>query len=388
MAVLFFTNGAVFANMVPRYPELKTRLELSNAAFGSVVAAWPLGALLIGLFAGVLVRRWGSARAAPATTIAMAATLVFISVAPSWWALACAMFIAGSLDAIADVCVNAHGLRVERLYRRSILNSLHGVWSIGAVVGGIMGATAAGSRIPLFWHLSTAAVLFTVGALIAARFLLDGPDCAQVSASTAGAGLPHLRLIASVGLLGVVAAMANVIEDVGATWSSVYLSHDLGAGPAMAGTAFIALQATQTVGRLFADRVVTRFGDRAVARGGAVMTGLAMSAALLLPAQVTTVVAFGVVGLGIATLMPATARAADAIPGLPSGTGLTVIGSVDRLALIAAAPLVGAVADALGLRVGLALIPVAAVTVVLLSATLHNRDAETKRHAFPENGRV
>lgn len=385
MAVLFFINGAVFANMVPRYPELKARLELSNAAFGSIVAAWPLGALLIGLFAGVLVRRLGSARAAPATTVAMAATLVFVSVAPSWWALACAMFIAGSLDAIADVCVNTHGLRVERLYRRSILNSLHGVWSIGAVAGGIMGATAAGLRVPLSWHLSAAALLFAVGALIAARFLLGGPDSTEVSAGPTSAGRPHLRLVATVGLLGVVAAMANVIEDIGATWGSVYLRHDLGTGPAMAGAAFIALQAMQTVGRLFADRVVTRFGDRAVARAGAATAGLAMTAALLLPTPVTTVVAFGVAGLGIATLMPATARAADALPGLPSGTGLTVIGSVDRVALIVAAPLVGAIADAHGLRVGLALIPVAAVTVLLLSATLHNRDVETNRHVVQEH---
>jgi fucose permease len=387
VAVLFFSNGAVFANVVPRYPELKARLTLSNAAFGSVVAAWPLGALLVGLIAGVLVSRWGSARVAPATTVVMAATLVFIGVAPSWWALAGALFVAGSLDAIADVAVNAHGLRVERRYRRSILNSLHGVWSIGAVVGGLMGAIAAGLRIPLMWHLPTAAALFTGLALIAARFLLDGPDTTPVPAATTGAGRPHLRLIASVGLLGAVAAMANVIEDAGATWSAVYLRHDLGTGPAVAGAAFIALQAMQTIGRLVADRVVTRFGDRAVARTGAATAGLAMTAALLLPAPVTTVIAFGMVGLGIATLMPASARAADAIPGLPPGTGLTLIGAVDRLALIAAAPLIGVVADAYGLRVGLALIPVAAVTVVLLAATLHNRDMGPKRHPVQEQAR-
>jgi MFS family permease len=387
VAVLFFTNGAVFANVVPRYPELKARLTLSNAAFGSVIAAWPLGALLVGLIAGVLVSRWGSARTAPATTVLMAATLVFIGVAPSWWALACALFVAGALDAIADVAVNAHGLQVERRYRRSILNSLHGVWSIGAVVGGLMGTIAAGLRIPLAWHLPTAAALFTSLALIAARFLLDEPDTTPVPAATAGAGRPHLRLIASIGLLGAVAAMANIIEDAGATWSAVYLRNDLGTGPAVAGAAFIALQAMQTIGRLVADRVVVRFGDRAVARTGAATAGLAMTAALLLPTPATTVIAFGMVGLGIATLMPASARAADAIPGLPPGTGLALIGAVDRLALITAAPLIGAVADAHGLRVGLALIPLAAVTVVLLAATLHNRDIGPKRHPAQEQCR-
>jgi MFS family permease len=373
-ATLFFVNGAVFANVVPRYPELKDRLELSATAFGSVVAALPLGALLVGLVAGALVSRWGSARVATTATVVMAANLVVIGIAPSWWALACALFVAGSLDSIADVAVNAHGLRVERLYQRSILNSLHGVWSIGAVVGGLMGVAAAGLRVPLPWHLSMAAVLFAGVALAVARFLLGGPDpTTRTPATATGAGRPRLRLVASIGLLGVVAAMANMIEDVGATWSAVYLRENLGAGPAMAGTAFIALQALQTIGRLFADRVVTRFGDRLVARAGATTAGLAMTLALTFPAPVTTVIAFGVVGLGIATLMPASARAADAIPGLPPGMGLTLIGSVDRLALIASAPLIGAVADAYGLRVGLALIPVAAAAVVVLAAILHNR---------------
>lgn len=67
----------------------------------------------------------------------------------------------------------------------------------------------------------------------------------------------------------------------------------------MAGAAFIALQVMQTIGRLVADRVVARFGGRAVARTRAATAGLAMTAALLLPAPATTVIAFGVVGLGI-----------------------------------------------------------------------------------------
>jgi cyanate permease len=78
VAVLFFTNGALFANVIPRYPELKAELGLSNAALGSAVAAYGLGALAVGMVAGVLVSRWGSARVAPVTTVAIAANLVGI----------------------------------------------------------------------------------------------------------------------------------------------------------------------------------------------------------------------------------------------------------------------------------------------------------------------
>ncbi len=378
VAALFFTNGALFANVIPRYPELKADLGLSNAAFGSAVAAYGLGALVLGLISGVLVSRWGSARVAPAVVVGAAANLVLLAVVPSWLALAAVLFVAGSLDAIADVAENAHGLRVERLYGRSILNSLHGVWSIGAVVGGSMGAVAAGLGLPLAWHLAIAAALFATLAVAASRFLLPGPDDAE---RTADPGLGRLRqsgrlhVARTVVVLGVVAAMAQLMEDSTATWGAVYLRDDLDAAAAVAGLAFIALQTTQTFARLFGDRVVTRYGDRAVSRAGAALAGTAIAGALAAPATATTVLAFAIVGLGIGTIIPASMRAADDLPGFAPGVGLTFVGTVDRVAMLAAPPLIGVVADAYSLRTGLLLMPLAAVLIVILARALPARIA-------------
>jgi MFS family permease len=375
VAILFFVNGALFANVVPRYPDLKAGLELSNAAFGFAVAAYGAGALVVGLMAGVLVSRWGSARVARASTVGIAGNLVLLAVAPSWSTLAAALFIAGSLDAIADVAGNVHGLRVERLYRRSILNSLHGMWSIGAVVGGTMGAAAAGLGLPLVWHLSIAAAVFATLAVSASRFLLPGHDDTERTATDALAvgRLPRMgrvRIAGSVMALGLIAALAQVMEDSSATWGAVYLREDLGAAAAVSGLAFVALQASQIVGRLIGDRVVTRHGDRAVARMGASIGGIAMAGALAVPAPVTTVLAFGVVGLGIGTLIPASMRAADDIPGLPRGVGLTLVGSVDRIAILVSPALIGIMADAFSLRAALIVVPLAAALLFLLAPAL------------------
>ena len=51
-AALFLTNGALFANLLPRYPEIKTDLQLSNAVYGAAIAAFSGGALVAGLTAG------------------------------------------------------------------------------------------------------------------------------------------------------------------------------------------------------------------------------------------------------------------------------------------------------------------------------------------------
>lgn len=373
VGALFFTNGALFANLVPRYPDLKAQLGLSNAAFGSAIAAYGLGALVLGLGAGALVARYGSARTAVVGAVLVAADLVLIGAAPSWGLLVAVLLVAGALDAIADVATNAHALRVERRYSRSILNSLHAVWSIGAVTGAAMGSLAAQLDVALVWHLGVVAVIFAVVALAAARLLLPGPDAVERPVSehaVARALRGHAALARTLLVLGTVAAMGQLVEDAGATWGAVYLRGELGASAALGGAAFIALQGAQTIGRLLGDRAVTRFGDRAVARAGALLGGSAMAAALAAPSPAGTIVAFGVVGLGIGTLIPASMRAADALPGLRPGVGLTVVGTVIRLSLLLSPPIVGVVADAASLRVGLLVVPLAAVVVLVLASAL------------------
>jgi MFS family permease len=170
--------------------------------------------------------------------------------------------------------------------------------------------------------------------------------------------------------LGLIAAMAQAMEDTGATWSAVYLREDLGAAAGIAGLGFIALQAMQTVGRLIGDRLVTRYGDRAVARAGAGTAGVAMALALAVPTPVSTIVAFGAVGLGIGTLIPASLRAVNGLAGLPAGVGLMLVGTIERIAILVAPAVIGVAADVISLRVGLLAIPLAALVVLALSHTL------------------
>ncbi len=382
VAGLFLINGALFAGVVPRYPEIAANLRLSNAAFGAAVAGYGLGALVVGLASGFVVARWGSARVALVTTVLVAANLVLVGLAPSWGALAVVLTVAGGLDSLADVAENVHALRVERLYGRSILVSLHGLWSVGAVAGGTAGAAAAGLRVPLPVHLAVVGGVLAVAAVVLSRFLLPGPDAASRDAdSPETAPAPRrrwrptrvfARTLGVVLALGAIAGTGQLLEDAGATWSPLYLG-GLGVGAAAAGSGFIALQAAQTVTRLLGDRVVTRFGDRAVARAGLGLAAVATGAALLAGTAPAAVVAFALVGAGVGTLIPAALRAADAVPGLPPGVGLALAGAVPRVAVLVGPVGVGLLADAAGLRLALLHVPLAAAVAVLLAGLLPGR---------------
>ncbi|WP_163541003.1 MFS transporter [Occultella kanbiaonis] len=405
VAALFLTNGALFANLLPRYPEIKAALGLENATYGLVIAAFPAGAVAAGLAAATLIRRFGSGRVAVAGTILTAIGVLTAGLSPSVGLFALALFLGGAMDAITDVAQNAHGLRVQRRYGRSIINSFHAVWSIGAVLGGSMAAAAIALGLPLGVHLSVSAVLFGTVSLVALRFCLPGRDdehaaVAADGTTQPGTAQPVAPAVDADGAAGasggvsplaprparvsphtvwvlvalvLVATAGAVVEDAGNSWATLYLSDDLGAPAALAATGYIALVGAQFVGRLLGDSFVDRFGQRAVARTGGLIAALGMGAALAFPTVPGTIAGFAAAGFGVATLVPAAMHEADELPGLRHGTGLTVVSWLMRLGFLLSPPLVGLVADATSLRVGLLVVPVAGLVVVGLARVLSGR---------------
>ncbi len=371
VAALFFTNGAIFANLLPRYPEIKTDLHLSNAIYGSAVAAFSGGALVAGLSAAMLIRRFFSARVAVLGSIGLALFVVLACLADSPAAFAGALFLAGACDAVTDVAQNAHGLRLQRDYGRSIINSFHAVWAVGAILGGLTGAGAIALEIPRSVHLLSVAVVCCAVVLIAYRFLLAGPDhdehtvARTVAESGPGVGV-WLTLLALV----LIAVAGATVEDAGSSWATLYLRDTLHAPPAIAVFGYVALVGFMFVGRLVGDRLVDRYGEAAVARAGGVVAAAGMGAALAFPSVPGTIVGFAAAGLGVAILIPAAMHGADQLPGLRPGTGLTAVTWLMRVGFFGAPLLVGVIADAAGLRVGLVSVPLAGVLVVLLAGAL------------------
>ncbi|MFE2462842.1 MFS transporter [Streptomyces sp. NPDC059402] len=379
VAVLFFTNGALFANLLPRYPQIKADLGIGNAAYGLAVAAFPAGAIAAGLAAGILVRRFGSARVAVGGTLLTGVGILAAGLADSVAVFAGALFLAGAMDAFTDVAQNAHGLRVQRRYGRSIVNSFHAIWSIGAVTGGSMAAAAIALGVARGPHLLFSAVVFAVAACVALRYCLPGPDTEPAGDTDTGDRVPArapatgLRTGWVLAALVLIATAGTLVEDAGMSWATLYLSDSLHATAALAASGYVALVGAQFVGRIVGDRLVDRFGQRAVARSGALIAAVGMGGALAVPTVPGTVLGFAAAGFGVATLVPAAMHEADELPGLKPGSGLTLVSWLMRLGFLLSPPVVGLVADATSLRVGLLVVPLAGLLVLVCGGVLRPR---------------
>lgn len=401
-ALLFLVNGAVFANLLPRLPQIKDAFELSNTAYGFVVIAFPLGSLLAGTAPAFILRRWGSGRTAVAGSVAIAVMITLAGVSGGirggllvLLAYLVALMLAGMLDAITDTAQNSQALEVQRGMGRSILNSMHALWSLGSVIGGLMGTAALALHVPLGIHLLCSGAIFTAVALMAGTRVLTADEVAalrtvpegEAAAGTEGAALTvgsaagaasagrgtsasAPRAVGMLVLITLVAITGVMVEDLGQNWSALYLRQVLDSPATIAGLGLVALMCAQFLGRLMGDRMVDRFGHAAMARCGA--AGIAVGTALVViaPDSGVAIAGFFLAGLGSATLVPSAYHAADLVPGLRPGTGLTVVSWLMRGAFLSLSPFVGAVSDVVGLRLALLIIPVMAVLALLAAGRL------------------
>lgn len=373
VATLFWLNGATLAAMVPRYPQIRDALELSNSFFGLAIALGPLGGLVAGVFTSRVMRASTTARVATWAQVLQILMSCLVLNSPTPLAFATFIVLMSATDVYTDIAMNAHGMRVQGLYGRSINNSFHAWWSLGAVSGGLLGSWFAGIHLPLSTHALVAGSLMLAINFGLRPFLLKGPDPKVVEEEPTGKVRIPRPILLHLVALGLVGAFAASIEDSGFTWSALYLRDSLQATPAVAGLGIVFLVGAQTIGRFTGDRLVDALGDRRAAQLGCGVATVGMTVALALPSVTTTLIGFACAGWGVATIVPAVYYTAHHMPGLPAGAGLSIVNWLLRLAFFVGPPVVGRISDVVSFRAALCVMPLATAMVVLLSGALAAR---------------
>ncbi len=148
--------------------------------------------------------------------------------------------------------------------------------------------------------------------------------------------------------LGLLTFCGLLAEGAMADWSAVYLHDALGTTPALAATGFAAFSLTMAAGRFGGDRLVGRLGPRSVLRASSTIAAGGLSGALLLGTPLAAIFGFGLVGAGIANVIPILFGAAGRIAGISAGTALAAVATTGYCGYLAGPPLIGLAAELTG----------------------------------------
>src|SRR5918998_1282153 len=163
IAAVFFINGVTLASWISRIPTLTEHLDLGPGQVGLALMALAAGALVAFPITGRLVDTRSSAFTVLFFALVMLLSLPLLGIAPHLLLLILALLFFGFGNGGMDVSMNAQGIEVERLAGRSIINSLHGCFSLGAFAGAAIGAGVAQLDVPPLVHFLGVSVLGLAG---------------------------------------------------------------------------------------------------------------------------------------------------------------------------------------------------------------------------------
>jgi hypothetical protein len=416
----FAGNGAIFASLLPWYPLLVERLGLSSWQFGLVVACFAAGSLLSSALPAALIARFGADRVVIGGTVALGLAAAVTAWSVNGVMMAICLLLLGCFDAIVDVAQNVVGISVQERLNRTILSSMHALWSLGGLLAGAAATAGASSGADMRAWLAGAAIVAVVLTLIGRRLIGNGASprrgagsdsgpgtsgetdadssasadgmpaydapadalpadgdgsagsdsSASMNGARSGSGRSKRAILLAALPLAIIAICGSAVEDIANNWAGLAAVEFADVQAASAGIAFSIVIGSQCLGRFTGDLLVTRFGAGVIGRMGGGLIALAGIGIVSAQEPVLLLIAMGTLGFGTATLVPGALNAASRLPGIGRAGGVTLVNWLMRVGFLGTSPLVGVIAAGAGLRWGLGLLVVVGVLTMVFAHRL------------------
>lgn len=358
VALTFLVHGFVVGSWIPHIPLAKDRLDVGTGIFGLALLALALGAIIAMPLSGALINRLGSARVITITGIGFCLAFILPPIAPDLLTFTLAAIVFGATIGSMDVAMNAHGIAVEKALRRATMSLLHAAFSIGAMVGSLLGALLL-SLLDETDHILLASAIGLVAFLPCIRFYL--PTETDKGLSGKGFVWPT-RATISLGLLCFLALMAEgAIVD----WSGLMLRQRFTLDASTAALGFAAFAAGMSLSRLLGDRMRMKFGATRLVRWSAFLMALGLAIALIIPSASIAILALALAGIGIGNAAPILFAGGGRLEPDAPGRGIAAVTTLGYAGFLAGPPLIGLVGEFTGLTVALGLVVLASLVIAL-----------------------
>ena len=364
---MFACNGVAFASFLSRAPAMRDDLGLSTAGLGLLLLCLSAGAVAGLPLSGPIVQRFGPARAVLAGSLGvalgllvLAAGLVTGDVVPA----ACGLALNGLGIGVWDVAMNVEGADVERRLGRSLMPRLHAAFSLGTMAGALLGAATAAAGIALAAQVAGVAAVVPLVALVAVRAFRRLPEV-RPAGRRGGSALAAWRERRTV-LVGLLVLAFAFVEGTANDWIAVALVDGYSSSETVGAVAFGVFVSAMTVGRLTGSAVLDRYGRVAVLRATA---AVALAGLVLVAAASSTPLALAgaaLWGIGASLGFPVGMSAAADDPARAAAR-VSVVSSIGYTAFLAGPPLVGLLAERVGILESL-LVVVAALALGLAAS--------------------
>lgn len=360
LVVAFAVFGVLWGAWQAVLPDLAGNYDLSSGPLGAMLTAGFAVALPAMLLTGRLVDRFGIAWGIGVPALAMALGLMLIGSLPPVPLLVIGVMLFSSGSGGFDVAINGAAMGDAVWRGPSRLTLLHAGFSGGGVIGAVGGGALIGAGVDfqIVYPLLAIAVLGAVAMTASSRW----------SNTSTGESVPRAIALAMLPLAAL-AGLAFLAEGSMETWSAIYLRDVLGAGAFVGALGPGAFHAAMLVGRLIGAGVAGSLGAATTLLVAGSMTVVGMAVALVVPVPLLALPGMALAALGAAFVVPVVVSLAADRAGAHAGRAASYVLTLGYAGFLVGPSLVGMLGELAGLRVALAVVPVAALVIAASSRT-------------------
>ncbi|MEV8395416.1 MULTISPECIES: MFS transporter [unclassified Streptomyces] len=394
--VYFVLCGTMMGTWVVHIPAIESRVGISHATLGGLLVLLGAGAFVGMQVAGRLTDRLGARAVVPATGVLCSATLVLPGLAQEPWTLAVALLVFGFCNGCLDVSMNAHAVHVEKAYGRPVMSAFHATFSAGGALAALVGAATVSVGLSPAVGMAAMGALGVIIALVSARALLPAASTATATGTAADVNTdieeagqaPGGERRSPGGRIWVLASLALMVmlcEGAANDWSALHLKDVLGASASTAAFAYGTFAATMTLGRLLADRLVTRFGSMAILRYGAATAAVGITIVALAPWMWAAFAGWALFGLGLSGCVPQLFSAAGHADPSAAGANVSRVAGLGYVGMLAGPAVIGWLTHLVALNHAFVLLTLlcasaAAAAGILRTGSVRTRETATSSH--------
>jgi hypothetical protein len=360
VALAFFVLGGLGATWASRLPLIQQQDHLSTQRLSVALLALPVGVITGTRCSAILTRHLSGALQIRLGIIGASCGLVALGAARSFAMLIALLFLLGICMGIWDVAMNTQAVVVQRGYGRSVLSGLHGSYSVGLIVGGLLGAVAAHAELAPTAHFAIAGCAFSCAALFGMRRLPTEGTASQGgvvedSGDVRPAGSKTVAIVA----IGLIAFCSFFAEGGVDNWSAVFLHQARGASLGLAPLGASLCGVGMAVARFRGDAVIARAGPWRTLISASVVACVGMTIAATVPQLAVSLLGFALFGVGVAALAPVAFTLAGEVGGAQPSWAIARVAGFGYAGVLTSPAAIGQIAG----RVGF-------VAAYLLSASL------------------
>ncbi|REG81535.1 MFS transporter [Algoriphagus antarcticus] len=363
LGAVFFFVGLCFASWAARIPDIQAKFDLSEGQLGTLLLFLPLGSVIGLPLAGWAVHQYGSRKVVMIGSFAYAMTLPLIGLATTTWLLTPVLIVYGMLGNVMNISLNTQALDLEDKMGKSILASFHGLWSLAGFSGAGLGALMIFLDFSPALHYAIVMAISIIIILSAQGYIVKEKKVAE-----GGGGLVMKKPDALLLRISLIAFLGMMAEGCMFDWSGVYFKKVVQSDPSLIALGYVAFMGAMAAGRFITDKIAARFTKVAVIQVSGVLIFIGLSIAVLFPTVVLATVAFLLVGLGVASIIPLSYSIVGRSKLYSPSVALALVSTISFFGFLLGPPLIGFIAELFNLKVSFALIAVAGLGITVLSS--------------------